>query len=91
MEQYFYKFKLLLEYVLKNAKEQSLVDKKKENLFQLDKTIIYEDIDDCFTYRRADSVSGRCYLSLYDDKNNKSVVRLLKTTDKTRIPDSLIF
>ena len=37
--------------VLKNAKEQSLVDKKEENVFWLDKTFIYEDIDDCFIYR----------------------------------------
>ena len=70
--------------VLKNAKEQSLVDKKEENVFWLDKTFIYEDIDDCFIYRRADSVSGRWYLRLYDEKNNKPVVRSLKTTDKTK-------
>ena len=37
---------------IKNAKEQSLVDKKEENVFWLDKTFIYEDIDDCFIYRR---------------------------------------
>ena len=44
---------------IKNAKEQSLVDKKQENTFWLDKTFIYPDIEDCFIYRRADSVSGR--------------------------------
>ena len=70
--------------VLKNAKEQSLVDKKEENVFWLDKTFIYEDIDDCFIYRRADSVSGRWYLRLYDEKNNKPVVRSLKTIDKNK-------
>ena len=76
--------------VLKNAKEQSLVDKKEENVFWLDKTFIYEDIDDCFIYRRADSVSGRWYLRLYDEKNNKPVVRSLKTTDKIKIMASSV-
>jgi len=60
---------------IKNAKDQSLVDKKQENVFWLDKTFIYPDIEDCFIYRRADSVSGRWYLRIYDEKNNKPVVR----------------
>ena len=69
---------------IKNAKDQSLVDKKQENVFWLDKTFIYPDIEDCFIYRRADSVSGRWYLRIYDEKNNKPVVRSLKTSDKNK-------
>ena len=69
--------------VIKNAKEQSLVNKKEENVFWLDKTFIYEDIDDCFIYRRADSVSGKWYLHPYDEKNNKPVLRSLKKIIKT--------
>ena len=69
---------------IKNAKEQSLVDKKQENTFWLDKTFIYPDINDCFIYKRATSVSGKWYLRIYDEKNNKPVVRSLKTTDKNK-------
>ena len=53
---------------IKNAKEQSLVDKKQENTFWLDKTFIYPDINDCFIYKRATSVSGKWYLRIYDEK-----------------------
>jgi len=69
---------------IKNAKEQSLVSKKQDNTFWLDKTFIYPDIDDCFIYKRATSVSGKWYLRIYDYKNNKPVVRSLKTTDKNK-------
>ena len=70
--------------VLKNAKDQSLVDKKQDKVFWLDKTFIYEHIDDAFIYKRATSISGRWYLRIYDEKNNKPVVRSSKTTDKTK-------
>ena len=53
---------------LKNAKEQSLVDKKQDNTFWLEKTFIYPDINDCFIYKRATSVSGKWYLRIYDEK-----------------------
>ena len=56
--------------VLKNAKDQSLVDKKQDKVFWLDKTFIYEHIDDAFIYKRATSISGRWYLRIYDEKNN---------------------
>ena len=69
---------------IKNAKDQSLVDKKQENVFWLDKTFIYPDINYCFIYKRATSVSGKWYLRIYDEKNNKPVVRSLKTTDKNK-------
>ncbi len=69
---------------VKNAKSQSLVSKKQVNKFWLEKTFIYPDIDECFIYRRADSVSGRWYLRIYDYKNNEPVVRSLKTTDKNK-------
>ena len=70
--------------VLKNAKDQSLVDKKQDKVFWLDKTFIYEHIDDAFIYKRATSISGRWYLRIYDEKNNKPVVRSLKTIDKNK-------
>ena len=70
--------------VLKNAKEQSLVSKKQGNSFWLDKTFIYPDIEDCFIYKRATSISGKWYLRLYDYKNSKPVVRSLKTIDKNK-------
>ena len=69
---------------IKNAKAQSLVSKKQDNKFWLEKTLIYPDIDDCFIYKRATSVSGKWYLRIYDYKNNKPVVRSLKTTDKNK-------
>ena len=50
----------------------------------MDKTFIYPDIDDCFIYKRATSVSGKWYLRIYDYKNNKPVLRSLKTTDKNK-------
>ena len=46
--------------------------------------MIYPDIDDCFIYKGATSVSGKWYLRIYDYKNNKPVVRSLKTTDKNK-------
>ena len=54
--------------VLKNAKDQSLVDKKQDKVFWLDKTFIYEHIDDAFIYKRATSISGRWYLRIYDEE-----------------------
>ena len=69
---------------IKNAKSQSLVSKKQDNKFWLEKTLIYPNIDECFIYKRATSVSGKWYLRIYDYKNNKPVVRSLKTTDKNK-------
>ena len=54
--------------VLKNAKEQSLVDKKEENVFWLDKTFIYEDINDCFICKISISLYGKWNLVIYDEK-----------------------
>ena len=63
------------------AKKQSPNKEKGENVFWLDKTLVYED-NDAFIYRRATSKSGIWYLRIYDGISNKPVVRSLKTIDK---------
>ena len=65
------------------AKQQSPNKEKGENVFWLDKTLVYED-NDAFIYRRATSKSGRWYLRIYDGISNKPVVRSLKTIDKVK-------
>ena len=68
---------------IRTAKIQSPNKEKGENVFWLDKTLVYED-NDAFIYKRATSKSGRWYLRIYDDKSNRPVVRSLKTIDKVK-------
>ena len=70
---------------IKQAKEQSLNEKKDDNGLQyyLDKTLVYEDRD-AYIYRRATSKSGRWYLRIYDSKSGKPIIKSLKTIDKVQ-------
>ena len=56
---------------IKNAKSQSLVSKKQDNKFWLEKTLIYPDIDDGFIYKRASchpflGLINKDYLDAYE-------------------------
>ncbi len=56
---------------IKNAKAQSLVSKKQDNKFWLEKTLIYPDIDDGFIYKRASchpflGLINKDYLDAYE-------------------------
>ena len=64
------------------AKELSKKATDEEYKLFLNKTLVYDFHDACI-FQRSYGKSGRWDLRIYDDKKKKSVVRSLKTPDKT--------
>ena len=66
------------------AREQSSSITNQVNKNYIDKTSIYEDINDAFIYKRGDTVTGIWYFRIWNTKKKKAIFRSLKTTDKTK-------
>ena len=69
---------------LQVAQEQNLSITNPENKNYIDKTVIYEDTNDAFIYKRGDTVTGIWYFRMWNTKKKKAIFRSLKTTDKTK-------
>jgi len=67
---------------LATAKQQSPSNVQGNKKNYVDKTLVYDDIDTCFLYKRGDTKSGIWYFRIWDTKRQRAVFRSLKTTNK---------
>lgn len=68
---------------IKTAKEQLAAGNEDEYKYYLNKTLIYEDRD-AFIYQRRGGQRGYWYISVYNSKKAKCLVRSLRTSDKAQ-------